>query len=235
MARSNQAWAAYQRGVWHFSRFDAPETAKAQAWFERAIELDDRFAPGYYGLALVHLHDGSGYMPRAVPDWQTRGERLAQQAVMLDERDSGALNPSDATAHGTAGATLVFSGRPVEGLEALDTSLRLSPRDPRLRVRLSHIGLGHFFARHYAEAEATAETIMRDWPGFSFGPRLHAMVLAETGRIAQARTAIAAAMALSPAPFDDFTHARMPWYGREAFNRALAAFRTAGWPGGTAA
>ncbi len=251
------AWAAYQRGVWHYSRFELPESEQAQAWFERAIELDDRFAPGYYGLALVHIHDGSGYMPRAPEDWQARGEQLALQAVLLDERDSGAhsvlgvarmvrgdhvgaleatgralaLNPSDATAHGTAGATLVFNGRPLEGLEALAMSLRLSPRDPRLRIRHAHIGLGHYFARHHVQAEDMARAIMRRWPGFSFGPRLLAMVLSEAGRLTEARAAMNAAMRLSPAPFDDFSRARMPWYRPDDHARVLAALRRAGFDG----
>ena len=254
---SMDAWAAYQRGVWHFSRDEEPETAEAQVWFERALALDPRFAPGSYGLALVYLHDGSAFLPRAVPDWQARGEGLAQQAVTLDERDSGAhsvlglarmvrgdhagsleataraldLNPNDATAHGTRGATLVFCGRPLEGLEVLGTSLRLSPRDPRLKIRLAHIGLGHLFASQHAEAEDLALRIMRQFPAYSFGPRLLAIVMAETGRAAEAAGVLGRAIALSPAPFDRFSHARMPWYRPEEHRRVVAALRAAGWTG----
>lgn len=251
---SIDAWAAYQRGMWHFSRYEQPESAEAQAWFQRAIDLDPGYAPGHYGMALVYLHDGSGYMPGTVADWQARGERLALRAVELDGRDSGAhsilavarmvrgdhegalaatrdalaLNPNDATAHGTAGATLVFSERPLEGLEALATCLRLSPRDPRLRVRRAHIGLGYFFSDQHDRAEATAHELIRAWPHFPFGPRLLAMIYGEAGRVAEARAAVAAAVALSPAPFDDFSHARMPWYGAAAHRRAAAALRAAG-------
>ena len=254
---SLDAWAAYQRGVWHFSRFGQPESQAARAWFERSIALDPQFAPGYYGLGLVFLHDGSGYITGAPSDWQTRGEDLVRQAVALDDRDSHAhsllaaalmmrgdhagalestaraldLNPSDAVAYGTAGATLVFSGRPLEGLEALAACLRLNPREPRLRVRYAHVGLGHYFADQFEQADAVADRIIRIWPLFPFGPRLKAMVLADTGRLAEARAAIDAAIALDPAPFDCFSHARMPWYGAAAHRRALAAFRRAGWTG----
>ena len=251
------AWAAYQRGVWHFSRFAEPESEEARAWFQRAISLDAGFAPGYYGLGLVFLHDGSGYIPNTVLDWQQRGEALAQRAVGLDELDSGAhsvlglarmvrgdharsleatgraleLNPNDATAHGTHGATLVFGGRPLEGLQSLATSLRLSPRDPRLRVRHAHVVLGHYFAGQLEQAAAAALHIRREWPGYSTGPRLHAMSLAELGRLDEARAALDTALAMSPAPFNDFTHARMPWYRREDHARAAAALRRAGWSG----
>ncbi len=254
---SIDAWAAYQCGVWHFSRFQEPASRDAHRWFERAIELDERFAPGHYGLALVHLHDGSGYIPGVAPDWQTRGEALALRAVALDPRDSGAhavlglarmvrgdhdgalaataealsLNPSEASAYGTRGATLVFSGAPEQGLLSLADCLRLSPRDPRLHVRFAHVGLGQFFAGQHAAAEATALDIMDRWPQYALGPRLLAMICGETGRPAEGRAAIQAALALSPAPFDNFVHDRMPWYGAAAFARARAALRRTGWCG----
>lgn len=251
---SIDAWAAYQRGVLLFSRYTPADGVQARIWFDRAVALDPGFAPGYYGLALIDLHDGSGHLPSAVADWQPRGEALARRAVQLDGRDSHAhsilglaymvrgdhagaleattralaLNPNDATAHGTLGAALVFMGRTEEGLRELATSVRLSPRDPRMRVRQAHIGLGHYFSRQYEEAEAVARRIMREWPTFSFGPRLLAMVMAETGRAAEARAAFAAAVALVPAPFDDFTHANMPWYRPSDHARVLQSLRQAG-------
>ena len=254
---SIDAWAAYQRGVWHFSRHEEPESAEAQAWFQRAITLDPSFAPGYYGSGLVYIHDGSAFVPGTVPDWQMRGEQLALRAVLLDERDSSAhavlgvarmvrgdhggsleatqraltLNPNDAGAHGTRGATLVFLGRVAEGLESLAASLRLSPRDPRLRVRLAHIGLGHYFGRDYDAACGTAERLRRDWPAYSFGSRLLALVLAETGRLPEARRVLQEAIALSPAQFDDFSHARMPWYRHDEHGRVVETMRRAGWTG----
>jgi adenylate cyclase len=254
---SIDAWAAYQRGMWHFSRTENPESAEAQAWFERAIALDERFAPGFYGLANVFVHDGSSHLPQAPADWQQRAEMLALHAVALDLSDSGAhsilgvarmvrgdhqgaldateaalsLNPNDATAYGTRGATLVFLGRVDEGLGDLDASLRLSPRDPRLHVRQAHIGLGLYFARRYDEAEAKAQQIMERWPTNSFAPRLLAMVLAETGRLEEARAALDAAIALGPSRFSDYSHARMPWYRPCDHARALAALRLAGWDG----
>lgn len=234
---SIDAWAAYQRGVWHFSRFEEPESAEARIWFERAIALDPHFAPGYYGLAQTYLHDGSAFVPNTVADWQPRGESLALRAIELDERDSGAhsmlglakmvrgdhlgsldatdralaLNPNDATAHGTHGATLIFDGRPLDGLASIAASLRLSPRDPRLRIRHAHRGLGHYFAGQLQDAEAVAKDIVRRWPCYTFGHRFHAMVLAETGRPDLARSALHQAIALSPGLFEDFSWRRMPW------------------------
>ncbi len=254
---SLDAWAAYQRGVWHFSHPGEPESNEARACFERAIALDPHYAPGYYGLSLVYLHDGSIFALHAPSDWQQRGEQLTIRAVELDEQDSGAhcvlgvarrlrgdyagslescqraleLNHNDATAHGTAGATLIFDGRPLEGLEAIKASLRLSPRDPRLRIRHAHRALGHYFSHQMEETEEVARFIIRTFPDYSFGPRMLAIVLAETGRVAEARCAFQAALAMAPEYFADFSQSRMPWYRPDDHRRVVAALRLAGFTG----
>ena len=59
-----------------------------------------------------------------------------------------ALSPNLAVAHGEKGAALMFSGRPREGLAALQTCIRLDPHDPLLRVRLLHKAPGYGKSRH---------------------------------------------------------------------------------------
>ena len=243
------AWSACQRGAWHLARFGRPELLDARTWFKRAVELDPSFAPGFHGLALAYLFEGSGWLPSADPHWQARGESLALQAVVLDDRDSGAhavlgfarmlrgdhrgslaaldiavnLNPNDATAHAMRGATLTFKGRHREGLHALETSFKLSPNDPRLRIRQTHAVLAHFFSRNYSAAETLARAIVAEWPDWPAGHRMLCYVLVETGRIEEARAALAAAKALEPGLFERFSHDRMPWYRPVDFNRVAAA------------
>ena len=53
---------------------------------------------------------------------------------------------------------LAYSGRPREGLVALETCIRLDPRAPFLVNRLSQIALAHYFCRDY---EATVEAAER--------------------------------------------------------------------------
>ncbi len=251
---SVDAWAAYQRGMWLFSRIGNGTAAEAAAWFRRATAIDPNYAPGHYGLALTLLHDGSAFIPGAPPDWQAQGEALVQKSIALDPRDAAAhgllglarmvrgdhegalavcdaallLNPSDATVHGARGAALVFTGRPREGLEALATSLRLSPRDPRLHIRLAHVGLGHYFNDDLQAAETAAHQICREFPDYSFGPRLLAMVHAERGRPPEARAALDRARTISPDHFTDFRHARMPWYRETDHRRVVRALLRAG-------
>ena len=254
---SIDAWTAYQRGMWYLGRWDDAELRESMAWFGRAMQIEPRYAPGHHGMSRLLCRAGSGYSPVAPADWQRRAERLAEEAVKLDGRDSGAhvalgwarymrgdrlgaitaardaldLNPSDAGAYATLGAALVFDGRPAEGIEALQACIDLDPRDARVRIRHMQIGLGLYFMGDMAAAEDQAAAMIRAWPQYEGGSRLMAMALAETGREAEALGHIERSSALSPRPFDNFTHAKMPWYRLEDFRRVLGAFRRAGWQG----
>src|SRR5271163_3282003 len=48
---SLDAWAAYQRGLWHVSKYTPDDNALAQRFFQQAIDLDPTFSGAYGGLA----------------------------------------------------------------------------------------------------------------------------------------------------------------------------------------
>jgi len=252
---SLDAWLAYLRGMWHFGEHSAEHNSKSRLFFERAIALDDTFAPGYYGLARALLFDGVHYGTRPLADCAEPGWHLACRAVALDRLDPTAhsalavsllvrgdhdgaleaashalsLNPSDAWAHGIAGAALVYSGRHDEGLAALARSIRLSPRDPLLWARLYNVALAHFYAGRMTDAESVARRIMRQWPRDTHGPRVLAAALAQSGRLREAAEALRAALALSPHFLDTYIRHRMPWVRTEDHARMTDALRDAGW------
>jgi adenylate cyclase len=145
---SLDAWAAYQRGLWHVSKATAEDNALAALFFEQAIKLDPSFSGGYRGLAVAHRESASIFQRRSLPEAQASAEALARQAAALDDNDAearlhigsaslwrgdyeGALSeveralamtPNLAAAHGILGAALIFSGRPKEGLTAVERS-----------------------------------------------------------------------------------------------------------------
>ena len=81
---SLDAWAAYQRGLWHLSKTSAEDNALAETFFQRTIDLDANFGGGYCGLAAV-LHQGARlFRTRELREAQDSAERLARQAVALD-------------------------------------------------------------------------------------------------------------------------------------------------------
>src|SRR3954454_14407214 len=44
---SLDAWAAYQRGLWHLSKATADDDATAETFFKQAIDFDPTFGGGY--------------------------------------------------------------------------------------------------------------------------------------------------------------------------------------------
>ena len=254
---SVDAWTAYQRGIWYAGRWSDENLLQALGWFDRAIALDARYAPGHYGAAMVLCRAGSGYSPVAPADWQARAGAFAAEAVRLDPRDPGArvalgwtrymrgerlgaieaaqhalaLNPGEAAAYALMGAAMVFDGRAAEGIEALQAGIDLDPYDPRLRVRQMQIGLGLYFMDDLVAAEALAGEMLRAWPEYEGGNRLMGLVLAETDRSDPALRHIERAVTLSRGPFDNLVHARMPWYREAEFRRVVAALQRVGWNG----
>jgi adenylate cyclase len=51
---SLDAWAAYQRGLWHVSKCTPNDNLLAQKFFQQAMDLDPSFSGAYGGLAIAH-------------------------------------------------------------------------------------------------------------------------------------------------------------------------------------
>ena len=63
---SLDAWAAYQRGLWHLSKANPDDDTIAQNFFRQAIDLDPTFAPAYSALALA-----TAASSRGIPETQS--------------------------------------------------------------------------------------------------------------------------------------------------------------------
>jgi adenylate cyclase len=189
---SLDAWAAYQRGLWHLSKFSANDNAAAQKFFHQAIDLDPTFAGGYWGLAAANLYAAGAFHIGSLPEAQKLIETLARQAVALDGGDAEAhswlsfamfylgdpgdalaeaeralaLSPNLASAQGALGATLVFSGRPREGLAAVQRYLRFDPYDTMAAAYLLVVAAGHYFCHEYDLAILAARRVIRSYPEY---------------------------------------------------------------------
>jgi adenylate cyclase len=254
---SLDVWAAYQRGLWHLSKATADDDAIAQDLFRQSIDLDPTFAGSYSALALVQLQAAAIYQKLDPIEAQNSAEGLARRAVALDGADAqapsclgwalqargeleGALveieralavSPNLATAHGHRGATLIFSGRPKEGLVALETCIRLDPRDPFLSVRLLHIACGLYFSREYEATVEAAKRLILSYPDFPMIYRWPAAALGQLGRVAEAKEALEKAISLAPTAFDMYVRKRVPWYRPEDHAHLVEGLRKAGWKG----
>jgi adenylate cyclase len=254
---SLDAWAAYQRGLWHLSEANHDDNATAQRFFQRAIDLDSTFAGGYSGLALAQLQAAAVYQKIGLFEAQSSAEALARRAVALDGADAEAssclgwalqargelegalaeieralvMSPNLAVAHGQRGATLIFSGRPKEGLAAVQMSIRLDPRDPFSAIRLLHIACGLYFSGEYEAVIEAAKRLIRSYPDFPMIYRWPAAALGQLGRTAEAKEALEKAISLAPAAFEMYVRERVPWFRPEDHAHLLEGLRKAGWEG----
>lgn len=254
---SLDAWGAYQRGLWHLGQFNADHTVLAERFFEQAIELDPAFAGGYSGLAAAQLQSANTFMQRDLAETLRSAEALARKAVARDGADADALtclgrvlgtkgdyegalaaiqqalalNPNLAIAHGTLGGMLVFSGRPEQGIVALERGVRLDPRHPRAGLMLNQLVIGLYFLRDYEAAVDAARRVLRSYPDHPLVYRWLAAALGQLGRGDEARQALERAMSLSPAAFDFYVRRRVPWHREEDHLHMLDGLRKAGWQG----
>jgi adenylate cyclase len=254
---SLDAWAAYQRGLWHLSKVTVEDFAVAQELFERGIKADPTFAGCYSGLALAKLQASAVYQSLDANDAQSSAEALARQAVARDSADAEArsclgwalqargelegavmeidhalaISPNLAVAHAQRGATLIFIGRPKEGLRAIETSIRLDPRDPFSAIRLLHIACGLYFSGEYEATVEAAKRLSRSYPNFPMIHRWSAAALGQLGRKAEAKEALNKAIHLAPAAFEMYVRNRVPWFRSEDHLHLVEGLRKAGWEG----
>jgi adenylate cyclase len=252
---SLDAWAAYQRGLWHLSKASVEDNALAEKFFQRAIDLDPIFAAGYKGLAAAVSWAGTLFHTRDVADALSTAEALARRAVALDGGDAEArarlaimiaargdhqgaqaeaeraltISPNLADAHGALGVVLTYSGRPQEGLAALKTCIRLDPRAPFLVNRLVQIADALYFSREYAAAVEAARQASRSFPDHSRPYSILAAALGQMGRAAEAKEAMEKNIAIAPGALDAFVRGGALIIRPEDHAHMLDGLRKAGW------
>ena len=254
---SLDAWAAYQRGLWHLSKVTVEDFTIALKLFETGTHLDPGFAGCYSGIALGRLQASAVYQLVDPVEAQSSAELFARRAVALDGANADALSclgwalqargeragalaeieqalamsPNLAVAHWHRGAVLIFLGRPKEGLASIDTSIRLDPRNPFSVIRLLHITCGLYFSGEYEATVDAAGRLIRSYPDFPMVYRWSAAALGQLGRNTEAKDALDKAMNLAPAAFNMYVRNRVPWFRPEDHAHLLDGLRKAGWEG----
>jgi adenylate cyclase len=256
-AENIDAWNAYQRGLWHYFKFGPDDNARAQTFFQQAIDLDPTFAAAYSGLAWAHTQAATVLQTCNLVDAQNSAEALARQAVALDPADADghstlgfalwlrgdsegavakarqalAISPNLEFAHTVLGTTLIFSGQPREGIAAIQTAIRLDPHNPMLPSRLNFIALGFYLCRQYETAADAAQQAIRTNPDYPPPYRWLAASLGQIGQTAEAKEILAKAIAVAPASFDFYVRNRAPWTRPEDHAHMIEGLRKAGWEG----
>jgi adenylate cyclase len=153
------------------------------------------------------------------------------EGALVEARRALAISPNLASAHRAIGTTLIFSGDPVGGLAALETCIRLDPRDPLFAWHLNRVAIGHYFCGNYEGSIDVARQLIRTYPDFPLIYRWYAAALGQAGRTAEARAALDKAISIAPASFDMYTRERVPWHRAEDYEHMIDGLRKAGWTG----
>jgi len=251
------AWAAYQRGMWHIGKATAENTRLAHQFFQQAIDLDPSFAGGYIGLASAISAASTAFGTAVLAETQGSEESLARRAIALDPSNADAyiclsvalrnradlqgalaeaeralaLCPNVAPGYGRKGQALVFSGQPRVGIAALETALRLDPRSPTMWRELHYLAIGRYFCREYEAAAEAARRVIRLYPDYPLPYRWLAAALGQLGRADEAKPALAKAIAVSPTGFERVVRNRVPWMRPEDQAHMVEGLRKAGWEG----
>jgi adenylate cyclase len=254
---SLDAWSACQRGQRHFNRVTVEDNAKAQTFYQAAIDLDPYFAGGYVGLARAQIQAATVLRKVTIGEGPRSAEILARKALELDPNDAEAwaclglaywargdlndalteiekallMSPNLAAAHFFRAITLIDVGRIEEGLRSIETWFRLDPRNPLRRLGEDAILRALYFSRKYEKAVEVAVRILREYPDFTNPYRLLAASLAQLGRLEEAKEALQKAMDAAPETFDLYFRDRAPYRRPEDQELLVEGLRKAGWRG----
>ena len=189
----------------------AEAQSSAVALARRAVALDGADAEARVALAFTLLIGGD------------------YDGALAESERALMISPNLASAHGQLGQTLLMSGRPNEGLAALETCVRLDPRDAWLAPRLTQIAQGLYYSCEYQAAVEAAKRAIRSYPDHTSLYRWLAAALGQTGQAAEAKAALEKAIAVAPGSFDMYVRRRVPWHRPEDHAHMVEGLRKAGW------
>jgi adenylate cyclase len=171
-----EAYNLYQQGRYLWGKRGFDDLMNAIKYFEKAVDLDPRYAQGYAGLSVVYSTLGDNCnLPahEAFPKAKT----YAIKALEIDDSSSEAhyalsnirrsyewdwdgaereckegmkINPADGDLHAIYAMLLNDLGKHEEAIKEQKLARDLNPLDHRIR---SNVGNLFYFARKYSEAE----------------------------------------------------------------------------------
>jgi TolB-like protein/Tfp pilus assembly protein PilF len=250
---SLDAWENYQKGTFHLNKRTREDTATARKLFQRAIEIDPKFALAHAGKArtfffdaLIGITDGDAKEAEASAvraielDSDEPESHLALGSVHHANRDSNraipelelaiSLNPSYAQAYHLLGTSLVHSGRAGEALPHLLAAIRLSPKDGESAPFHARVGFAYFYLRQNEEAVEWTKKAVRlpgiQWPGHC----LLVAALAHLDRMDDAHRAFEDLLVFRPGITIGFVRNTLPAVDPGDLDHLIEGLRKAGLP-----
>ena len=189
--KNPQAYDAFLRGLEHYRRDTTDHYGKAMDYFRQAVDLDPGYSRAYAAMASIYwksyLDEFYQVFQIGRTDARERGQQLLQQALLnptslayqvaseisLWKRDHStaisdgekaiALDSSSAHARVVLANALIFSGRPGDALELIDSAEEL---DPLGKARYEYLrGVAFFGLGQYDKAAVALERARELNPG----------------------------------------------------------------------
>jgi TolB-like protein/cytochrome c-type biogenesis protein CcmH/NrfG len=223
--QSIDAWDFVIQALPHMWRMKTEEHERALELLQRAVALDAGYAQAYALMGWIYVSMFNLDARTPIGEFTDKALELGAKAVTLDDQEPWAhlvlglgharrrrpelalahlsksveLNPSFALGHAGLGYALACGGHPERGLEALKQAHRLSPRDPFLAVYSPTVRYMALFAlERYEETIAVCRATTALNPHHVGAWRLMTVSLGLTGRIDEAKQALAQTLALQP-------------------------------------
>jgi adenylate cyclase len=217
-----EAYDYVLRGWEYQSRYTPSANFEARQMFQRAIELDPRYASAYVGLGKTnrdaYLHGWTEFPGQALE----QAHDLAQKALSLDESNAAAhallgdvysrwgqydlairelewaieLNPNDWKSYVDRGRVILWSSRPDEAIQSLETASRFNPN--MNATLLVPLGLAYYLKGRYDESIRTAERGVGQERDHVWSHMVLAAAYAQSGRSEDAARAAATVLRLHP-------------------------------------
>jgi adenylate cyclase len=217
-----QAYDLFLRGLERLRRFTPQTNGEARDFFHQAMMVDPRFARAVSGIGFSYAMDV--FLGAEVEREETllMAERYATAAKKLDDtvpavhfgisfiyerrkrfddavgaaRRSVELDTNYADGYAQLASALIQAGHPKEGLEAVETAMRLNPARPFFYLDV--FGRANFMLGRYEESARVYEEVVRNNPGFISGHRGLAAAYAYLDRIEDAEWEGAEILVLQP-------------------------------------
>jgi TolB-like protein/Flp pilus assembly protein TadD len=250
-----RGWAKYRRP------FSIANLQEAQRTFEQALTLDPRSIDARIGLAQTLiafvllgwstaiqqdearaeqlLFDALGRVPNSTLAHYALGvlrqlqNRLAEARAEMEA--AIALDRNNAWAAKGLGQTLIYLGRPQEGIPHIEKAIRLNPFDPNVTVFYWALGHSHLLLGHVDQSIDLFRKAIATNPSAWYCHLNLAGALGLRGDLDEARAELAESLRLNPG-FNSFAAWRAspantnPDYSALADKTILLGLRRAGFP-----
>jgi adenylate cyclase len=209
MRKDTESLEAYDyllRGLEHIRSTTHSDNTKARQMFEKAIDLDSRYASAYVGLGRTYLNLIRYGWTEFITQSLQRTHELANKALSIEESNAGAhallgdvyryrgqydlaiselqraieLNPNDASNLASFGGLMLWSGKPDDAIRSLEIVLRLDPN--MVELHLMHLGLSYYLKGQYEDSIRRLELGLSRKPDFVGHHLALAAAYAQSGR-----------------------------------------------------